>query len=68
MQCGILIWSQEQKEDTGEEKFSFTLLGSLAGLKNYTDLRLLTEEKHTPFTKFLPIRGGLHKRMKTLKK
>lgn len=55
MQRGILDLSQEQKKDVGEENLSFTVLRSLAGLKNYTDIRLLTKEKHLSFIEFLGI-------------
>lgn len=64
MQCGILDLSQDQKKDVGEENLSFTVLRSLPGLKNYTDIRLLTEEKHVSFIEFLGVFGNLHKREK----
>lgn len=64
MQHGILDLSQEQKKGIGEENLSFTVWRSLAGLKNYTDVRLLTKEKHVSFIEFLEVLGGLHKKEK----
>lgn len=51
----------------GRKRFSSTLLGSVQGLKIKLDKDRLTEEKHTNFTAFLHVHGGLHKKMKTSK-
>ena len=68
MQRGVLDSSQEQKKGVGEEKLFLTALRSLAGLKNYTDIRLLAGEKYVNFTKFLPCIWGPSQENEDLKK